>query len=440
MPHCQTLGYDRRFQQKLVRALFQFPEESRQILDFINPAAFTVPSCTWLIQKMQWSWTTIHVPATLTVLRAEVQREAKQKAISDVLAAAVKRALKKLAEPVGDKTYLFDCAHDFCRLAEVERFFLRHVDDMTQKGRVDWARYDQDLKRQTAFGARVDGDLGINLFENLEERIARRNAVIEQGVPTGTLFDTYFVQGGLPAKQLGCVMAPTGKGKSMVLTHFGASALLAGKNVLHVTLELDEKVIADRYDSRFSGIPLSSLYKCPRRLRRKLQEVAAKFHSNLQIRYWPTSCLTFSMLRTYLRRMESSAFYPDLILLDYADLMSKQELMNGGSDDRDYAAIGEIYRNLRGVAGEFNVPIWTATQANRSAIGKKHLDHSDIADSYQKSMISDVLIAFSQSDSEADRQVARFQLLKNRNGPSDISHVLHLDTGRSTVGEEVLST
>jgi DnaB-like helicase C terminal domain len=433
--HCQTMTYDRRFQHKLARALFQFPEESRQILDNLNPQAFTVPAAEWLIRKLQWSWQTLHTPATETVLKGELHREKVQKVISAELQTAVRKFLKRATEPVKDKTYLFDSAHDFCRLAEVERFFLRHVDDMTKRGKVDWARYDKDLQKQAAFGARVDGDLGTNFFANLEERIARRNAVVEKGIPTGTLFDAYFTQGGLGAKQIGAVMATTGRGKTSCLVHFGSTALLAGKNVLHITLEVDEKVIADRYDARFSEISLSKLHKCPNRLRRRIQAVA-QHQSHLQLRFWPTSSLTFSMLRTYLRRLEAGAFYPDLILLDYADLMSKSDLQIG-SDDRDYAAIGEIYQNLRGVAGEFNVPIWTATQANRTAMGKKYLDHSDIADSFRKAQILDVLLAFSQNERDADRHCARFQLLKNRNGPSDITHVLEFDLSRAMIGDEI---
>ena len=140
-------------------------------------------------------------------------------------------------------------------------------------------------------------------------------------------------------------MGGTGRGKSTVLVCLGAAALEAGKNVLHVTLELDDRVIADRYDARFSGIALSDLSKCPKRLRKRLKAVAAAHHSNLQVRYWPTATLGFGMLRTYLRRLECAAFYPDLILLDYADLMSKAELYahgGGRGEDRDYSNIGEI--------------------------------------------------------------------------------------------------
>ena len=142
MPQCQTLGYDKRYQVKLARALFQWPEESRQILEHLPPAAFTVPAAAWLVGKLRWSWTEMRIPATLDMLRAELRRETKQQVLDEDTAVAVGRLVKRLKEPVADKTYLFDTAHDFCRTAEVERFFLKHVDDITQKGRVDWGHYD----------------------------------------------------------------------------------------------------------------------------------------------------------------------------------------------------------------------------------------------------------------------------------------------------------
>lgn len=434
---CQTMGYDRRFQSKLVRALYQFPEESKNILENLQPEAFTVATAAWVVRKLKWSWQAMHQPASETVLKCELQRETKQKQLNPEFSQQLKRFLKKIDVPVNDKTYLFDQAHEFCRTASVERFFLKHVEDVTQKGRINWSSFESDLRDQVAFGARCDGDLGINHFENMEDRIARRLQTVDQGIPTGTVLDAYFTGGGLPRKQLGSVAAPTGVGKTAVLTYFGGSALIAGKNVLHITLEVDEPVLADRYDSRFSGISLSSLHKCPKRLRKALKEVSQRYHSNLQIKYWPPSTLTFGMLRTYLKRLEASAFYPDVILLDYADLMSKSEFRHGNDGEKDYAALGEIYVHLRGIAGEFNLPIWTATQTNRQAIGKRNLDHSDIADSYRKAQVCDVLLALSQTEGEASRQTARVQLLKNRNGPRDITHLIQFDASRVMLGEIV---
>jgi hypothetical protein len=142
-----------------------------------------------------------------------------------------------------------------------------------------------------------------------------------------------------------------------VLNAIGAQAVKAGKTVVHYTLELSEKYVGARYDTIFTGIPSSDLKEKSDVVYEKIKKLKGK----LLIKYFPPKGITSKKLEAHIEKMIALGNKPDLIIVDYADLL----LSHTNKSDSTYGEQGGIYIELRGMGGELGIPIWTASQANR---------------------------------------------------------------------------
>lgn len=424
--------FSKQFQTELVRIMFQFPEESREILERIEAPHFDTATSRWTVSKMQKLLGSTGVPATYVMLEHEAIKDAVAGIIPDTHVEVYARYLKRLKRAVPSKTYVLDEAFEYIKFTSLRELVISTGESL-QSGKLDWKQVQQDLDAQRQLGERLDGGLGQDFFEDASSRVERRKSYEAQGVPTGLPIDSKFRHGGLPPKQLGVIMAPPGRGKTLVLVFLSGSGILAGHNVLFVSTELDEDMISERHDARFTGISLSKLVGKPKTVQKRLRAIAASGGGQLRVKFFPPNALTLEALRLYLKRLEASAFYPSLVVIDYADNMSLSEF-GGRAVDSDYGPLGRLYIGLRGIAGEFNVPIWTASQTNRAGVDKKHIGMQDLADSFRKAAVADVLAAIAQTKKERIRRVARILISKNRNGPVDEDgHLVRFDAARVSI-------
>lgn len=231
-------------------------------------------------------------------------------------------------------------------------------------------------------------------------------------------------------------MALPNRGKTWYLINLAKQSLMIGKTVLHLTLEMSETKIAQRYiqsmlgvskrddpvsvarfrtdsDGKFLDFDIEDFkpklsFNHPN-ARSKLTKALKKRRGRgkLIIRQFPSGQLTVKELANYLDCLESRAIKPDLILVDYADLMS----VSSGNLRVD---LGRLYVELRGVAVERNVAIATATQANRSAESAKLLTREHLAEDFSKVATVDTMITYSQTQAESDLGLARLYVDKAR--------------------------
>jgi replicative DNA helicase len=218
--------------------------------------------------------------------------------------------------------------------------------------------------------------------------------------------------------------------------------------VLYVSLELDEDMIAERIDARLSGFNMNDFDDADtaRRARIRIRRKLERSGGELKIKYFSPGSLSVTGLRSYLKRLQSSGFYPDVIFIDYADNMDFGEF--GGGGDSDYGPLGRLYIALRGVASDFHAPIWTASQTNRYAVDKTSIGISDLADSFRKAAVADFILAIAagllKNKDEDDRRKKKdnkvaptsirhyctLVVAKNRNGPTGDHFPAKFDMGR----------
>ncbi len=242
-----------------------------------------------------------------------------------------------------------------------------------------------------------------------------------------------MIQGGLDKGELGIVVAPPKHGKSTVLFNLGASALMAGYNVMHVTLEMKKKLVATRYDCRLLGTSMRLLHKKPKSFLKTMRELRKKLQSKLHIVEYPTKRLTLSNLKS----IASGVGNLDLVIVDYADLMRSPRHMK----DKRLELI-ETYEQLRGLAGELDVPVWTASQSNRQSVGAKVITMDMTAEAFDKIAIADIAVSVCQTMQEAHAGKMRLYTMANRLGAGEeqIECEVNWDTAtiKSVVDDEDL--
>ena len=219
-----------------------------------------------------------------------------------------------------------------------------------------------------------------------------------------------LTDGGLGKGELGVMVAPAGIGKSWALMNIGAHNVKKGKTVLHYTLELNEAYVGLRYDSVITGIANQNL----KHYQDEVKEKLSKIEGELIIKYYPTKTVSVLGIKSHVEKCIMQGKKPDVVIVDYADLL------RGHGQEKRHELEG-IYEDLRGLAGEYEIPVWTASQANRSALEEDIIGADKIAESYGKVMVADFIISLSRKVTDKLAGTGRWHVIKNRFGPDGIT-------------------
>ena len=210
-----------------------------------------------------------------------------------------------------------------------------------------------------------------------------------------------------------------------VLAALGAAAIKMGKSVVHYSLELSEHYVGERYDTIFTSIPSADLGDNRENVHKKIKSLPGK----LLIKYFPPKGVSTKKIEAHIEKMTAAGNKPDLIIVDYADLL----LSHTNKSDSTYGEQGGVYIELRGVGGELGIPIWTASQTNRSGIDSEVIEADKIADSYAKVMNADFIMSVSRKSKDKLNNTARVHIMKNRFGMDGITFPTKMDTNKGII-------
>jgi replicative DNA helicase len=267
--------------------------------------------------------------------------------------------------------------------------------------------------------AGMERNIGHEYMVDVEKRMSvmARNTIKTNWSEIDNIMD-----GGLAAGELGIVTACAGAGKSWVLAKLGAEAMKQGKNVVHITLELNENYVGLRYDSCFTGIDFQNIRNNVDIVRQKIEKVPGK----LFIKYFPIKTVSAHHLKMHTERVMMLGTKVDMIIVDYADILRPYQ---SERNSNSYSEAGGIYEELRSIAGELQIPIWTASQSNRSAMEEDIIQANSIADSYRKIMTADFVMSVSRKVTDKVANTARFHIIKNRFGPDGLTFPSRMNAG-----------
>ncbi len=387
------------FQVKVLAAMFTDRTFLQQIADIIQPEYFESESNSWILDIILGHFRTYKTPPTKDVLKVKVTEIE-----HDVLKVAVVEQLKEVFRYMesDDLSFVKDEILRFCKNQEIKHAIMDSV-NLLKIGNYDEIK----TKIDSAMKAGADTDIG---HEYKSQVALRYNEAARHTITTGWDVVDDLMDGGLAPGELGVVMAPAGIGKSWLLINIGANAIRNGKNVVHFTLELNENYVGQRYDSVITGISAQNL----KNHQEDIEDKMSRIDGELVIKYYPTKSVGAMALKAHIEKSAMLGKAPDLVIIDYADLLKV-------STKDKHEALEELYEELRGLAGEYKVPVWTATQAGRAALEEDIIEADKIAASYGKVMVSDFIMSLSRKVQDKLSGTGRVHIVKNRFGPDGMT-------------------
>tara|TARA_A100001011_G_scaffold258416_1_gene266707 strand:- start:6090 stop:7460 length:1371 start_codon:yes stop_codon:yes gene_type:complete len=320
---------------------------------------------------------------------------------------------------VVDGEYIKEQSLDFCRKQNLKGAMLRSV-DLLQSCSFD--EISKIINDSLKLGSETN--FGYDYLVDFEERYMPR---FRNPVTTGWSEIDTICGGGLGKSELGVVIAPTGAGKSMVLVHLGAQGVLEGKTVVHYTLELQDTVIAKRYDSCITGYPLSELDSFKQEIFDNIKDIDGK----LIVKEYPTKSATTNTIKNHLNKLAKRGIEPGVIIVDYADLLKPVVVRKEKRNELE-----SIYEELRALSTEFGCPIWTASQTNRSGLNAEVITMEQISEAFNKCFVADFIFSVSRTIEDKQNNQGKIFIAKNRNGPDGMIYDIFMDT--SSVNIKVL--
>ena len=387
------------FQVKVLAAMFTDRTFLQQIADIIQPEYFESESNSWILDIILGHFRTYKTPPTKDVLKVKVTEIE-----HEVLKVAVVEQLKEVFRYMesDDLSFVKDEILRFCKNQEIKHAIMDSV-NLLKIGNYDEIK----TKIDSAMKAGADTDIG---HEYKSQVALRYNEAARHTITTGWDVVDDLMDGGLAPGELGVVMAPAGIGKSWLLINIGANAIRNGKNVVHFTLELNENYVGQRYDSVITGISAQNL----KNHQEDIEDKMSRIDGELVIKYYPTKSVGAMALKAHIEKSAMLGKAPDLVIIDYADLLKV-------STKDKHEAVEELYEELRGLAGEYKVPVWTATQAGRAALEEDIIEADKIAASYGKVMVSDFIMSLSRKVQDKLSGTGRVHIVKNRFGPDGMT-------------------
>lgn len=268
---------------------------------------------------------------------------------------------------------------------------------------------------QKALAVSFDTNIGHDYIENVEQRYDFYHEQ-EERIPFDLDYFNRITKGGLPNKTLNIVLAGTGVGKSLFMCHCAANALMQGRNVLYITMEMAEERIAERIDANLLNVPLDQLEYLPKPIMTtKVNEIANKTNGKLIIKEYPTGQANTSHFRALLNELKlKKNFVPDIIFIDYLNICASARMKSMGGSINSYTYIKAIAEEIRGLAVEFNVPIMSATQTTRSGYTSSDPGLEDTSESFGLPATADLMFALISNDELAAQGQILVKQLKNR--------------------------
>ena len=404
------------FQVKIIAGILTDRVFLERIVDIIDVEAFENEPHRWIIKEIiayHAQYKDLPTPQVFKVRIDTIDMDEFKMSVIQEL----KSVYMKISEK--DLQFVREQFLEFCKNQKLKNAIVDSI---------DFLKTGEYEKIKSLVDAAMKAGMERNLGHNYHVDVATRmSEMCRKTVPTGWEPIDALMDGGLGPGELGVIVAPAGIGKSWLLCHLGAKAMKSGKNIAHFTLELNENYVGLRYDCCFTGIDFQAI----KHEQIAVEEHLKKIKGKLFVKYFPLKTVSAQSLKFHIERIQMlQGFKIDEMVVDYADILRPIEKEKNSNS---YSEAGGIYEELRQVAGELQIPCWTASQTNRGGGQEDVVQAHNIADSYRKIMTADFVLSVSRNNQDKVNNTARCHVIKNRFGPDGITLYAKMNTSNGDI-------
>jgi len=315
-------------------------------------------------------------------------------------------------EESSDSKWLMDMTEQWCKDRSIYNAILESISIIDGKSKTSKNHLPKLL--QDALSVSFDVSVGHDYIEDAEERFDFYHKK-EDKISFDLDFFNKITNGGIPSKTLSIVMAGTGVGKSLFMCHHAANCLSQSKNVLYITCEMAEERIAERIDANLMDVTMDELKALPKdAYDKKIARVSNGISGKLIVKEYPTATANVNHFRALMEELKlKKNFVPDIIFIDYLNICAAARYKNGANVN-SYMYVKAIAEELRGFAVEYDVPIFSATQTNRTGFTSTDVGLEDTSESFGLPATADFMFAVIATEELDTMNQVLVKQLKNR--------------------------
>jgi replicative DNA helicase len=414
------------FQLQLLNQIILDKDFSHSIIDVIEPSHFENKYFKTLLQLVKEYYVKYDCTPSYETLSQMVKSEFPQELMLKILNDTIKQIQ---TAPIEGASFVQEKSLKFCKQQELQKAITKSQ-KILDSG--EFENYDklEELVR-SALQVGESGNKIEDVFQNLEDVL---NEDFRHPIPMGITGIDKLLKGGLAKGELGVILAPTGVGKTTVLSKIANSAFNNGYNVLQLFFEDNPKVIQRKHFTMWTGIPPDDLPLHREEVLEKARQVKEEMTNKLFLKKLPSDQFTMTQIKNMIRKMVADGHKIDMIVLDYIDCIVPDKNMGD-----EWKSEGSVMRGYESMCHELNVVGWTATQGNRSSISSEVVTTDQMGGSIKKAQVGHVIISVAKTLQQKEMNLATIAITKSRVGKDGVifenckfnNELLEIDTESS---------
>jgi len=407
------------FQQTLIKSILEDKKYGLQILEVLDSKYFENNSFKYIVTHIKELTEHYKLIPTYVTLKQKIMTETASNPLAGKLHSDTLRVIEESKEPSVGSTYVKETALKFCKQQDLKKT-LREVDRIIEKG--DFESYDKITEMiNTSLQVGTTDDDIIDITENIDISLDVDPRI---PIPTGIHGLDNLLEGGIGRGELGMVLAPTGVGKSTILSKMANTACNTGHNVLHIFFEDSTSQIKQKHYTVWSGLSSKNQLLTPENKEFTLSKVreitGSKNFGSLKLAKMLNHSTTIADIRRKILKIESEGPKVDLVVIDYIDCIVADR--KGGYDE-EWKGEGSVVRQLDALSSDLNVAVWTASQGNRSSISSDIVNIDEMGGSIKKAQTAHIILSIAKSLEQKENKTANMTLVKSRVGADGVNFI-----------------
>ncbi len=395
------------FQLQLLNQLILDKEFAQSIVDVLEASYFDNKYFKLVVQMVKEYYakyqTTPNFETLEQIAKAEISQELALKIVIDTI--------KQIQDaPFDGSVFVQEKALKFCKQQELQKAMDKAQKIITNG---DFESYDQVesmVREALQVGERETGTLDV--FNGLDDVL---NDDYRHPIPMGIDGIDRLLKGGLAKGEIGVVLAPTGVGKTTLMTKIANTAFSMGYNVLQIFFEDNPKIIQRKHFTIWTGIEPDNLSMRKDEVMEKVKEIQNTMENKLILKKLPSDTMTMSQIKNQVRKMIADGTKIDMITLDYIDCVVPDNTKND-----EWKAEGSVMRHFEAMCHELGIAGWTATQGNRSSISSEVVTTDQMGGSIKKAQVGHVIISVAKTLQQKEMKLATIAITKSRLGQDGV--------------------